>query len=111
MEKVASTTPRPFNAQVYDIPSAEYCRVLMQVAPGETSIPVVAWFSRNGYHKPAWLRIGAAVQCQYKLDGRGGVEVFGPGTVIPTPVAGALEPVIPTPADGVMVGGQILAIP
>jgi len=107
MRKVADQTPRPFNGQIYDIPSAEYCRVLIQ----GSIIPVVAWFSRNTHHRPGELKIGNAVLCQYKLGNRGQIEVIGNGTVIPTPVAGS--PVIGLPAapDAILTGCQVIAIP
>lgn len=107
MQRAADATPRPFNGQVYDVPSSEYCRVLVQ---GSVN-PVVAWFSRNWHHRPAELKVGNAVLCQYKLGNRGQIEVIGHGTVIPTPVAGSPDIVIPVGADAVLTGLQVLAIP
>ena len=107
MRREADRTPRPFNAQVYDIPSAEYCRVLVQ---GSVN-PVVAWFSRNWHHRPAEVKIGNAVLCQYKLGSRGQIEVIGNGTVIPTPIAGQPTPSIPVGPDAILTGLQVLAIP
>ncbi|MFH2011674.1 MAG: hypothetical protein ABIJ37_03065 [Pseudomonadota bacterium] len=107
MNRAANYTPRPFNAQIYDVPSAEYCRVLVQ---GSIN-PVKAWFNRNTHHFPSELKVGNAVLCQYKLGNRGQIEVIGHGTIIPTPVAGSPEVIIPTPADGLLSGGQVLAIP
>jgi hypothetical protein len=107
MKRAADKTPRPFNGQIYDIPSAQYCRVLIQ----GSAIPVVAWFSRNTHHRPGELKIGNAVLCQYKLGNRGQIEVIGHGTVIPTPAAGAPEIVIPTGPDAILTGCQVLAIP
>lgn len=107
MKRAADATPRPFNAQIYDIPSSEYCRVLIQ---GSVN-PVVAWFSRNAHHRPAELKIGNAVLCQYKLGNRGQIEVIGNGTVIPTPIAGSPAIVIPAGPDAILTGGQVLAIP
>lgn len=100
-------TPRPFNAQVYDIPSSEYCRVLIR---GSVN-PVRAWFSRNTQHRPSELKIGNAVLCQYKLGNRGQIEVIGFGTVVPTLIPGAPSPVFTTPPDAVLTGCQVLAIP
>lgn len=107
MRRATAQTPRPFNAQIYDIPSQEYCRVLVQGAPNL----VVAWFSRNTHHRPGELKIGNAVLCQYKLGDRGQIEVIGHGTVIPTPVAGSPTVVIPASADSILIGCQVLAIP
>lgn len=107
MNRAASATPRPFNGQVYDVPSSEYCRVLVQ---GSVN-PVVAWFSRNWAHRPAELKVGNAVLCQYKLGNRGQIEVIGNGTVIPTPIAGQPTPSIPVGADAILTGLQVLAIP
>jgi len=107
MRRVADQTPRPFNAQIYSIPSAEYCRVLVQ---GSIN-PVVAWFSRNMHHRPTEMKVGNAVLCQYKLGNRGQIEVIGNGTVIPTPIAGSPPIVIPVGADAVINGCQVLAIP
>jgi len=107
MKRAADATPRPFNAQIYDIPSSEYCRVLIQ---GSVN-PVVAWFSRNVHHRPAELKIGNAVLCQYKLGNRGQIEVIGNGTVIPTYVAGTPAIVIPTGPDAILTGCQVLSIP
>ena len=107
MQRAATYTPRPFNAQVYDIPSPEYCRVLVQ---GSVN-PVVAWFSRSTHHRPSELKVGNAVLCQYKLGNRGEIEVIGHGTVIPTPIAGSPTIVISTPPDAILTGCQVLAIP
>lgn len=107
MRRQAEYTPRPFNAQIYDVPSNEYCRVLVQ---GSVN-PVVAWFDRNTHHKPGALKIGNAVLCQYKLGNRGQIEVIGHGTVIPTPIAGQPAVVIPTGPDAILTGLQVLAIP
>jgi|GEM_PF-3467159 hypothetical protein len=107
MKREARHTPRPFNGQIYDIPSTEYCRVIVQ---GSVN-PVVAWFSRNGHHRPAEMKVGNAVLCQYKLGNRGQIEVIGNGTVIPTPIAGQPEPTIPVGADAILSGLQVLAIP
>lgn len=107
MNRSANATPRPFNAQVYDVPSAEYCRVLIQ---GSVN-PVVAWFNRNICHRPDAIKIGNAVLCQYKLGNRGQIEVIGHGTVIPTYMSGQPEPTIPDPADTIITGLQVLAIP
>ncbi|OPY15251.1 MAG: hypothetical protein A4E66_00170 [Syntrophus sp. PtaB.Bin001] len=106
-QRQAFYTPRPFNAQVYDIPSSEYCRVLVQ---GSIN-PVVAWFSRNMHHRPGELKIGNAILCQYKLGNRGQIEVIGNGTVIPTRIAGQPEVVIPAGPDAILTGLQVLAIP
>ncbi len=107
MKQQAYYTPRPFNAQVYDIPSTEYCRVLVQ---GSVN-PVVAWFNRNMGHRPAELKIGNAVLCQYKLGNRGQIEVIGNGTVIPTPIPGQPTISIPTGEDAILTGLQVVAIP
>ena len=107
MKRAANATPRPFNAQIYDIPSSEYCRVIIQ---GSVN-PVVAWFCRNGVTRSGELKIGNAVLCQYKLGNRGQIEVIGNGTVIPTPVAGQPVPVIPVGPDAILTGLQVLAIP
>lgn len=107
MRRQADYTPRPFNAQVYDIPSAEYCRVLIQ---GSVN-PVVAWFSRNSHRRPGEMKIGNAVLCQYKLGNRGQIEVIGNGTVIPTGIVGSPTVVIPVGPDAILTGLQVLAIP
>lgn len=107
MRQRANQTPRPFNAQVYDIPSVEYCRVLIQ---GSVN-PVIAWFSRNTHHRPTEMKVGNAVLCQYKLGNRGEIEVIGHGTVIPTRIPGQPEPSIPTPPDAIITGCQVLALP
>jgi hypothetical protein len=107
MRREANYTPRPFNGQVYDVPSSEYCRVIIQ---GSVN-PVVAWFSRNTHHRPGELKIGNAVLCQYKLGNRGQIEVVGHGTVIPTPIAGQPTPSIPVGPDAIISGLQVLAIP
>ena len=107
MRRQADATPRPFNAQVYDIPSTEYCRVLVQ---GSVN-PVVAWFSRNTHHRPGELKIGNAVLCQYKLGNRGQIEVIGNGTVIPTLIAGQPSVSIPVGPDAILTGLQVLAVP
>lgn len=107
MKREANYTPRPFNAQVYDIPAATYCRVLIQ----GSALPVVAWFTRNMSHRPGEMKIGNAVLCQYKLGNRGQIEVIGHGTVIPTYVAGTPPIVIPTGPDAILTGCQVLAIP
>jgi hypothetical protein len=107
MNRAANATPRPFNAQVYDVPSAEYCRVLIQ---GSVN-PVVAWFNRNICHRPDSIKVGNAVLCQYKLGNRGQIEVIGHGTVIPTYLTGQSQPVIPTAPDAILAGCQVLAIP
>ena len=107
MRREASYTPRLFSAQIYDIPSREYCRVIVQ---GSTSL-VFAWFSRNFRHRPDEMKVGTAVICQYKLGNRGQIEVVGHGTVIPTPIAGQPTPATPTGADTIFSGLQVLAIP
>ena len=107
MRREASYTPRLFSAQIYDIPSREYCRVIVQ---GSTSL-VFAWFSRNFRHRPDEMKVGTAVICQYKLGNRGQIEVVGNGTVIPTPIAGQPEPSIPVGPDAIISGLQVLAIP
>lgn len=107
MRREANYTPRLFNAQVYDIPAATYCRVLVQ---GSSEL-VVAWFARNFQHRPDSVKIGSAVLCQYKLGNRGQIEVVDHGTVIPTPIAGQPTPVIPTGPDAILTGLQVLAIP
>lgn len=106
-KKTAYSTPRTFNAQIYDIPDATYCRVLIQ---GATK-PIVAYFSRNFRLRPEGLVIGNAVLCQFKTGNRGYIEVLGQGTVIPTPVPGAPTPVMPTAQDAILTGCQVLAIP
>lgn len=107
MKREARHTPRPFNGQIYDIPSTEYCRVIVQ---GSVN-PVVAWFSRNGHHRPAEMKVGNAVLCQYKLGNRGHIEVIGNGTVIPTGIVGSPTIVIPVGPDAILTGLQVLAIP
>lgn len=107
MRREAFYTPRIFSAQVYDIPSVEYCRVIVQ---GSTSL-VYAWFSRNFRHRPDEIKIGTAVLCQYKLGNRGIIEVIGQGTVIPTPIAGQPTPAPQPPRDAILSGLQVLAIP
>ena len=107
MSRAANATPRPFNAQIYDIPSAEYCRVLIH----GSATPVVAWFSRNFHHRPEGLTVGNGVLCQYKLGNRGQIEVVGHGTVIPTPLPGSPTITLPTPPDAILTGCQVLAIP
>lgn len=107
MRREANYTPRIFSAQIYDIPSSEYCRVIVQ---GSQSL-VYAWFSRNFRHRPDEMKIGAAVLCQYKLGNRGQIEVIGNGTVIPTPIAGQPTPLTPSGADAILSGLQVLAIP
>lgn len=113
MNRSANATPRPFNAQIYDIPAnpsggpPEYCRVIAQGCKNT----IVAWFNRNAQHRPSELKIGNAVLCQYKLGNRGYIEVIGNGTVIPTPVSGAPDIVIPTGPDAILTGCQVLAIP
>lgn len=107
MKREAYRTPRPFNAQIYDVPSSEYCRVLVQGSPNL----VIAWFSRNMHHRPSELKVGNAVLCQYKLGNRGQIEVIGNGTVVPTPSAGSPVVVIPTPPNAILNGCQVLAIP
>lgn len=107
MNRAANATPRPFNAQVYDVPDATYCRVIIQ---GSVN-PVVAWFDRNICHRPEAIKIGNAVLCQYKLGNRGQIEVIGHGTVIPTPIAGQPTPVIPAGPDAILSGLQVMAIP
>lgn len=107
MKREANATPRPFSAQVYDIPSQEYCRVLVH---GSVN-PVVAWFSKSTFHKPPEIKVGNAVLCQYKLGNRGEIEVIGHGTVIPSLTVGAPVPTPPTPPDAILTGCQVLAIP
>lgn len=107
MQRQADHTPRPFNAQIYDIPSAEYCRVLLQ---GSVN-PVRAYFSRSTHHRPSALKAGNAVLCQYKLGCRGQIEVVGFGTVIPTAISGSPSISIPAGPDAIISGCQVLAIP
>jgi len=107
MQRAADHTPRPFNAQVYDIPSREYCRVLVHGSAN----PVVAYFTRNVHHRGDEIKVGNAVLCQYKLGNRGQIEVIGHGTIVPTPIAGSPIPVIPTGPDAILTGCQVLAIP
>ena len=122
MTKSASATPRPFNAQIYQIPQETYydwmstipktrpptyCLVLIQ----GSIVPVRAWFPRNGAMKPEALKVGNAVLCQYKLGNRGQIEIIGPGTVIPTVMSGSPQIYTPTAPDAILTGCQVLAIP
>jgi hypothetical protein len=107
MRHAADATPRPFNAQIYDVPSREYCRVIVQ---GSTNL-IVARFPRNCRMRPQEMKTGNAVLCQFKLGNRGQIEVIGPGTVIPTHIAGTPAIVIPTGPDAILTGCQVLALP
>ena len=104
MQRAAYATPRMFNGQVYDVPAATYCRVVIQ----GTDTLVVAWFSRTGYHKPAYVVPGAPVQCQFKEGSRAFIEVVSPGTVIPTT---NLTITTPAAADALRTGCQVFALP
>lgn len=104
---MADATPRPFNAQVYDVPSMEYCRVLVH---GSDNL-VIARFARNCRMKPIEMKAGNAVLCQFKLGCRGQIEVIGPGTVIPTHTANTPAIVIPIGPDAILTGCQVVALP
>jgi hypothetical protein len=107
MKRAAYQTPRPFNAQIYDIPTNEYCRVLIQGSPN----PIVAYFNRAFANKPEGMEIGNGVLCQYKLGNRGRIEVIGHGQTIPSPVTGSPIIVPPVGSDTILSGLQVLAIP
>jgi site-specific recombinase XerC len=92
------------DAILYDIPGNGICRVQIQ---GSTEL-ITARFPQNAESAPAWLKPGNAVRITNRGGLRGYIEITGHGQLLTT---GVSAPTIPTPADAVLTGCAVVAIP
>ena len=72
---------------------------------------VIARFPQNWASVPEWAKPGQAVRIAHRGGVRGYIEVVGFGRAIPTPVSGSATPAPVTPADAILAGCMLKAIP
>ena len=72
---------------------------------------VIARFPQNWASVPEWAKPGQAVRIAHRGGVRGYIEVAGFGRAIPTPVSGSATPDPGTPADAILAGCVLKAIP
>ena len=72
---------------------------------------VIARFPQNWASVPEWAKPGQAVRIAHRGGVRGYIEVVGFGRAIPTPVSGSATPDPATPADAVLAGCVLKALP
>lgn len=72
---------------------------------------VIAKFPQNWATVPEWCKPGQAVRIAHRGGVRGYVELVGFGRAIPTPVSGTSIPTGGVPADALLAGCQIRAMP
>ena len=107
-DKAVKQASESRDAVLWDVLLAErVCRCKIQGA-GEF---VIARFPQNWASVPEWAKPGQAVRITHRGGVRGYIEVAGFGRAIPTPVSGSATPDPGTPADTVLAGCVLKAIP
>ena len=96
------------DAVLWDVLLAErVCRCKIQ---GSAEF-VIARFPQNWASVPEWAKPGQAVRITHRGGVRGDIEVAGFGRAIPTPVSGSATPAPGTPANAILAGCVLKAIP
>lgn len=72
---------------------------------------VIARFPQNWASVPEWAKPGQAVRIAHRGGVRGYIEVVGFGRAIPTPVSGSATPDPVAPADAILAGCVLKALP